>query len=113
MKPTTTITSEEGTITRPEIPSQYQLDRPRTPNEVLYDEAEKELEGLVPKELIVRLSDAACWRVNDAYDFGVAWGLGHFPELEYQGPSEALIGSLRGLASRLDQVATAVEGLIR
>jgi hypothetical protein len=73
------------------IPSQFQPDQPRTPNEVLYDEDEEKLEGLgVPKKLIVDLNDAVCWRVNDAYDFGVAWGLGQFPELEFQGAGSSI-----------------------
>jgi hypothetical protein len=92
------------------IPSQYQPDQPMTEAESEYEDLERELEALgVPRKLVVSLNDAANHRVNDAYDFGVAWGLGHFPELEFQGVSISLMESIRASIQRLDALVTEAE----
>ena len=66
------------------IPGQFAdyPDAPDSPAEREWDEALEAVKDLLPSELWVNLSDACGTKSLAAYEFGAAWGLGQFPDVD-------------------------------
>jgi hypothetical protein len=90
------------TKTPVEIPAQWTRDGAPSHRETAWKEALDAVEPFLAPELVGSLEDAAAGRAIGAYDFGVEWGLGHFPETETDTPGYVTLNGIRAALRRID-----------
>ena len=84
-----------------------------SPAELEWKEALAAIEGKIPQALIVDLSDACNAKSLAAYEFGAAWGLGQFPDVESCMEPYELFGHLEAALTRLGTMVASLKKEIR
>jgi hypothetical protein len=66
-----------------------------------------------PPSVCDRLVGAANGRAIGAYDYGVAWGIGQFPEAETDAPTEVILAAIDAAMTRLSALTAVLNERIQ